>query len=322
MKIPTRISIHSRRRTVHGVTVLCFGLLLATFCAVVLPDLMQEGGERDPNSRSFARVFGPWLFGAQIVLNLCRVYPNYMWSRAAGLLSERTRGWWWLDATPWFCLYTVAFLLFWDCYQPVSPLWFAMWIPPTVAVFCSLGAGGTEMYDGGKLYAALSPAWPAGTPGAEPWETGSVARELQVIVVRGITDPELLQFLSSRLGVNTFRFIPQTGFVTVLCEVYPRIRALLPEFAQTEVEETEFEVIATVIKEWGWRGDWPWQGELDDATVLVHNDGETRIVPSDRELFEGYRAALKQHGRGIGLDKFYHQSGGQTVVVRCAASVA
>jgi hypothetical protein len=322
MNIPTRISIHSRRRTEHGVAVLCLGVVLASFCAVVLPDLLQRANQADSHSRPLAANLMPWLVGTQIFLHLCWGYSRYLWARAAGILSVRTRDCWWLKVIPWFCLYAIATVVFWDFYQPISPLWFVLWIPPTVALFCSPGAGSAEMYDGGRLQAALTPAWPAGTPGAEPHETGSVVRELQIIVVRNITDIELIQLLATCLAVKSFREVPEAGFAAVLCDAYPRLKSVPPGFVQTEIEETEFEDIDLVINEWGWCSEWPWQGELDDCTVLVHNDGETRIVPPDRELFEQYRAALKQNGRGIGLDKFYQQTGGQTVVVRCAASVA
>lgn len=317
MKLPDRLSIHSIVRVENTVGALCIGSIIASFCSIVLPELLKFRSESHSGSSLSLIIFSLWTCSFQIIMHLGRYYSRDLWARASGILSAQARGLWCLSVMPWICLYTVALLLSYYFYRPISGLWFGLWIPPWAFVFYTMIAGDAEIYSLGKLRYALSPSWPAGTLGAEPFQIGSVVDELHIIVVREITDPGLLRVLATHLGIKSFRLLPECGFVAVVCDVFPRLRSLFSRFVKTSIEQTEFEDIGLVVNQWGARSERPWHGILDDATVLVHNESETRIVAPDVEMFERYRSVLREHGREAGLGRFYLQMQGGSIVEYC-----
>lgn len=317
MNIPNRLSIHSIKRIEKAVGWLCLGFLLATFCTAVLPGLLELKIQRESGARIFPPMFPYWLISAQMILLTTMVCPRLMWAKASGMFSAQSRGSSCLSVVPWLWLYYVVLPVFWALYQPVFPLWIVLWVAPWGAALFGLLDGNEVVDNSAKLQRALSPSWPAGTLGAEPRQIGSMGGEVQIIIVREITDPGLLRVLATHQGIRSFRLLPECGFVAVLCDEYPRLHSLFPRFLKTRIDQTEFEEIGLVVNQWGARSERRWHGMLDDGTVLVHNDGETRIVPPDSEKFELYRAVLTQQGREAGLGKFYLQMQGESIVELC-----
>lgn len=139
----------------------------------------------------------------------------------------------------------------------------------------------------------------------------------RILIAKVMQDEPFLRGLAEKAGVKTVCFLPSWGFRELLASEYPRLRPIL-RVGDTELtEKTSPERLEVIVREWPPRGRGDWHGVLDDGAAIVRHDGTFRLIPSNPERYCAYFSMLKKHGPAMGFDRFYVQTGYETVLEPC-----